>query len=489
MARVLLFVALCSVALLGGCVGADGPDPEAAAASAPLSEATQVILRCDANPILLTLSSDEERAQFRRGCRLFFEETFGGNGRTCGSCHLQELGNGDASDNHLDFTPAHAQRIFAENPAHSLFRPIDSDDGAGADYTTLLDHGLVRIPFVLPPNVTVDEVDSPLVDVDPVTGRTTVTVLRSTPTVENMLFEESLMWDGRFGSDLQLQATEAVLTHFEPGRLPTEDETGDIAFFQEQQFSNHPLRRWANGGPAPTLPDVPAWRTGPEWDSIRRGRNFFVTTPIAPDAPVRGGHCATCHSGPMLDTTNEFNPVQPPGQNITNNFVSETNSPTPRFPPGSRVGINLPELTYHITLQYDLVAPPGLPVPIPPGAVVFPAGTVFTLRSSDPGRILATGDPCELPLSCILSSNPPSGTFGTSSFFRISSLWGAADSAPYFHDNSADSLEDVMEVYRLLFLVTALGTGNPAWILSPEEEQDILNYVRYAFRRHPVLLP
>lgn len=487
MARVLLLAVLCPMALCA-CMGAEDAGSVGEAGAALTAEA-QNALRCDTNPILATLSSDTERAQFRRGCHLFFEETFDGNGRTCGSCHLQELANGDASDNHFDFTPAHAQRIFASDPANPLFRPIDSDDGSGADYTTLLTHGLARIPFTLPSNVTVDETSSPLVSVDEATGRTTVTVLRSTPSVENMLFEESLMWDGRLGSDLELQASEAVKTHFQPGRLPTEQETADISFFQEQQFTNLAIRRYGNGGAAPTLPQVPARNVGPEWDSIRRGRNFFVSMPVVPGAPVRGGHCATCHSGPMLDTTNEFNPVQFAGDHITNNFVAETNAPSPFFPPGSRVGIELPEHTYHITLQYDLLAPPGLPLPVPPGAVLFPAGTVFTLRSSDPGRILTTGDPCELPAACIINSDPTTGRFGTTSLFRISSLWGAADSAPYFHDNSAESLEEVMEVYRTLFAVTAVGTGNPAWNLSAQEEQDILNYSRWAFQKHAELLP
>lgn len=476
------------IGLLGGCA-AESPDL-AAVADAPLSDRAESVLRCDANPILATLTS-AERAQFKRGCRTFFEETFGGNGRTCGTCHLQELGNRDESDNHFDFTPEHARDLFAHDPTHPLFRPIDSDDGAGEDYGMLLEHGLVRIPFELPPNITVDETDSPFVRVDPETGRTTVTVLRSTPTVENMLFEESLMWDGRFADDLVLQAREAVVTHFEPARLPTDQEAEDLAFFQEQLFSNLALRVHAHGGPAPTLPEVPAHRRGAEWDSIRRGRNFFVSMPVVPGAPVRGGHCATCHSGSMLDTTNEFNPVQRPGDTFNNNFVGETNTPNPAFPPGSRVGIELPELTYRITLQYDFVMPADmpLPLPIPPGAVVFPAGTVFTLRSADPGRILTTGDPCEMPAACLINSDPATGRFGTTSFFRTSSLWGSADSAPYFHDNSAESLEEVLEVYRTLFLVTAFGTNNPAWILSPQEEADILAYMRYAFRRHPALVP
>jgi len=65
----------------------------------------------------------------------------------------------------------------------------------------------------------------------------------------------------------------------------------------------------------------------------------------------------------------------------------------------------------------------------------------------------------------------------------------AADLWPYFHDNSAETLEDVMEVYRTVFLVTAFGTGNNAWMLSPQEEMDIVNYMEFAFRHQPVLLP
>lgn len=485
MARMMGIALLASQLVLTGCAVQTSDDP-AASSTEELSEHAQQVLRCRANPVLATLSQ-AERASFRRGCELFFEETFDGNGRTCGTCHLNELGNHDASDDNLDFTAEDAQRLFDEDPTHPLFRPMDSDDGAGEDYTMLLAHGLVRIPFVLPSNVTVDEVDSPFVNVDPVTGRTTVFVLRSTPSTENMALEESLMWDGRNGDDGAQQAIDAVVTHFQAGRLPTAAEAADLAFFQEQHFTDGALRRFARGGATPTLPEAPR---GSRWDSVRRGREFFVSHEVVPGAPVRGGHCATCHSGPMLDTTNEFNPVAPPGHKLSNNFVSETNMPNPRFGPGARVGIQLPELTYRITAQHDVVMEPGIPLfPIPPGAPIFSAGTVFTVRSSDPGNILTTGEPCDLVAACLINSDPVSGSFGTTSVFRISSLWGSADTAPYFHDNSAESLEEMMDVYRTVFLATAIGTGNPAWMLSPQEEQDVLAYMRFAFTRDRDRLP
>lgn len=473
-----------------GCAQSSNPDTTlASVAVEPLSEAQQNLLRCELNPILLTLPTSAERQQFVRGCRLYFTETFGGNDRTCGTCHLQTLGNGNPLDNNFDFGPADAQALFLTDPGHSFFRSIDSDDGA-SDFTTLLAHGLVRISFVLPPNITVREPNARNVQHNS-DGTTTVFVWRSTPSSENTFFEENLMWDGRELSDLAAQSISAVETHYEPSRFPTTQEAEDMAFFQEQLFTNFSIRTWAAGGSAPGLPQVPEHLTGDHWTSVRRGRNFFVSMPVVPDAPVRGGHCATCHSGSLLNRTNEFNPVQPPGDFFTNNFVSETNSPTPVFPPGTRVGNNLPELTYDIVLTYDFVMPPGVPIPgLPPaGTLLFPAGSVFTMRSSDPGRVLITGDPCEAPLACLINSDPMTGRLGTVSFFRISSLWGSADSGPYFHDNSAATLEDVLAVYRTVFLATALGTGNSAWILSPQEELDIVHYMNFAFYHHPALLP
>jgi cytochrome c peroxidase len=419
--------------------------------------------------------SDGDLVRFLHGRDLFFNETFGGNGRTCSSCHLRR----NIAEN-FDFSPADAQAIFAEDPTNPLFRAIDSDDGAGADYGLLLNHALAHIPLTLPANITVDETSSPLVRHN-ADGTTTVVVFRSTPTVENIALEENIMWDGRFHHSLHDQAIGAVNTHYQPTRQPTDVEANDIGFFQDFAFTQLSTAIFAAGGPAPTLPTVPA---GVSHDSARRGRNFFVSMAVVPGAPVRGGHCATCHSGPMLDTTNAFNPVQQAGQQRTNNFVSEVNAPSPVFPPGTRFGIGLPELTYRITLLHPVFMPDGIPFPIPPGTPLFPPGLTFTVRSSDLGTLYTTGDPCEAPLACLINSDPTTGRLGTVSFFKTPTLWGTADSAPYFHNNSADQLEDVLEHYQTsLFTLTALGTSNPAWLLTEQEEADIVAYMRFAFRR------
>jgi hypothetical protein len=410
-----------------------------------------------------------ELASFLRGRDLFLNETFDGNDRTCSSCHLRRF----IGDN-FDFTPADAQAIFAADPTDPLFRSIDADDGV-MDFTTLRTHGLARIPFVLPPNIIVLEPSGPTLQHN-ADGTTTVFVLRSTPSIENMALEEHIMWDGREGADLAHQAGSAVQTHYQPGRLPTQAEKDDIAFFQQQFFTNLQLRVFAAGGPPPTLPQVPSWLHGPEWDRARAGRRFFVDMPIVASADplLRGGHCATCHSGPMLDTTNSFNPVSPAGlKTNNNNTTSEVNA------------IALPALTYQITAPRDIFFPAGIPpLPFfpPAGTPLFTAGTVFTVHSPDLGNIYTTGDPCPpgAEVFCFISTFLVGGGVPTSqSFFRNSSLWGAGDTAPYFHDNSCGDLECVMAHYQNnIFLPTAFATGNPGWNLSADEQAQIIEYMQ-----------
>lgn len=426
---------LLALPLVSGCdVSAEDGEPPAAA---EVEDESAVAVATDE-------LSFSDVAHFLNGRRLFFQEKFDGNGRACGTCHL-----GKSIHDNLDLAPADVQAAYATDPTGPLFRAIDSDDGESDDFALLLRDATVRIPFTLPANVTVDELDSPNVQVN-ADGTVTVFVRRGVPTIKNAAFEDNLMADGRFGADLEAQAVSAVASHYEPESLPSAGEAADMAFFEEQVFSSIGLGLYANGFSPPSLPPG---RTKSE----RRGREFFVSSgPI--DATHRG-LCATCHSGPLLNTTDAFNPIQPPDQRISNNFVSETNM---------MLGNQNEELTYHVTLQHDVAAPGG--------PVLIPTGTVLTLESSDPGRLLVTGDPCEAPAACLI--NPGS----TVSLFKIPTLWGTARSAPYFHDNSAASFEEVLDVYQFLFAVTAQGIGNPAFVITPQDREDIIAYMSFAFR-------
>lgn len=72
-----------------------------------------------------------------------------------------------------------------------------------------------------------------------------------------------------------------------------------------------------------------------------------------------------------------------------------------------------------------------------------PDGSTTLVRSPDPGRALITGD--------------ASDTAQSLNAFNIPILRGVRRTAPYFHDNSAKTLEDVVRHYATFFtIVTAI---------------------------------
>lgn len=106
--------------LLVGCAAEETPVGEAAAA----------------------LSSDE----LDEGRRLFNHETFGGNGRTCKTCHSPSNGT---------LTLEQIADRFAEDPAGPLFRGDGTDDGAGHGTSRIRADGTILITLPLPHGVTV----------------------------------------------------------------------------------------------------------------------------------------------------------------------------------------------------------------------------------------------------------------------------------------------------------------------------------------------
>jgi cytochrome c peroxidase len=96
-------------------------------------------------------------------------------------------------------------------------------------------------------------------------------------------------------------------------------------------------------------------------------------------------------------------------------------------------------------------------------------GTTTRVSSPDPGRALITGQ---------LSA----GTGDQLNAFKISSLHGAPLTAPYFHDNSAQTLEEVAEHYAKFFaLVTdpdGPGPAEPQLVLTEQDQADIVAFLR-----------
>lgn len=346
---------------------------------------------------------------------LFEHETFGGNGRTCSTCHGSATGT---------VSPADAKARYAANHNDPLFVGDGSDDGAGHGVTRMLADATFLITLPLPPNVHLAN--------DPTA--TTVTVRRGSPsTLNTPALDPVLMYDGREPS-LEDQALHAIQGHAAATVAPTQQQLERIADFEQTDdfFSSHALRHYAHGGPAPVLPSGTTARE-------KRGRKFFDSVPLGP-GNSKQGICAICHSGPMLNEVNNFNPL-----------------PVPPFfvKPGTRFqSVLVSEFNEANNPIYDFV-------------ISNPNGTTTTVSSPDPGISLINGDFVGFP-------------FGTFSNFKIPTLWGVAHTAPYFHDASAKSLEDLMKHYATFFeFATAPNIdGDPSIILTPGDQADIISFLK-----------
>ena len=148
-----------------------------------------------------------------RNRRLFTTETFGGNGRTCLTCHSFDTGT---------VSPEDALDRYQKNPRDPLFLFDGSDDGQGHGVSRMLKDATVLIEISLPPNVSLAD--------DP-TARS-VTLRRGIPTTLNTPpLDPVLMLDGR-EPNLPTQALHAIQAHFQPTILPTQPDLLGISQFE-----------------------------------------------------------------------------------------------------------------------------------------------------------------------------------------------------------------------------------------------------------------
>jgi hypothetical protein len=392
------FNKLCSVALLFSVIGCDR-SPRAETSSLQVGDVQLPDVKGD---------------QFVAGRRLFENETFGGNGRTCLTCHSRQTGT---------LNPEEIQSLYNRDPHDPLFLADGSDDGAGNGVTRILRDATILITLSLPPNVYLAD--------DPSTR--TVTLRHGIPTTLNTpALDPVLMYDGR-EPNLAHQALGAINAHDQATIEPTNDQLELIASFEQtnQFFSSPELYRYAQGALPPTLPEG---RT----ESEKRGRRFLEDVPFDPITGV--GACALCHSGPMLNQVNAFNPL-----------------PVPPFfvPQGTR---------FQSILSAELL-PNGDPVHT--YVITQPDGSTFSVTTSDPGRALQDGEWQGFP-------------FGHLAQFKIPTLWGISRTAPYFHNCSARTLEDVLAHYTTFFAIAvpaAIPGANPL-ILSEQDQADIIAYLK-----------
>jgi cytochrome c peroxidase len=345
--------------------------------------------------------------QILEGKRLFEQATFGGNGRTCRTCHSESTGT---------VSPEDAQKRFKQNPNDPLFVHDGSDDGLGGGVSRMLADATILMTIPLPANVYLAD--------DP--SARTVVLRRGIPTTLNTpALDGVLMLDGRQPS-LEDQAAGAIQDHAQ-GVIPSFADRQAIAAFQKTDafFSSPALRRFALE--TALAPELPAGNTASE----KRGRRFFEDVPPDPSAGFRPGLCAHCHSGPLLNMTNQF----------ATDFIGAP------IPAGQRfISVGVSEFKDPSEQRTFVFVKNGVETPI---------------VTSDPGRALITG----------VIDDPQLANLNA---FKISALRGIRRTAPYFHDNSAKTLEDVARHYARFF---AFVTGGGLQ-LTPQEQADIVAYMK-----------
>jgi cytochrome c peroxidase len=316
------------------------------------------------NVVLSRAPDQAELAVELKGKKLFEKETFGGNGRTCRTCHSKFTGTLGLAD---------VQQIIDKADPDDAFLIGDALDDDGVGTTRVQTHATIRMTIPLPPWVTMGD--------DP--GATHVTVFRGIPTTRNTpALDPILLHDGRAPS-LQEQAFGAIHDHYQNTVEPTAAELEAIAEFQrtdEHFFSSNQLRRFAAGGPPPELPPG---------NTPKRGRTFLVDAPFNP--PSKEGICALCHGGPMLNMVNQahsdFGGGRPrPGVRFFNTGVTLVNAPnnpvrTWIINDGVNPVVTVQSPDLGLLLHPTLVLDPSHP-PVPPPFAV-PASS---LRSSSRSR-------------------------------------------------------------------------------------------------------
>jgi cytochrome c peroxidase len=273
-----------------------------------------------------------------------------------------------------------------------------------------------------------------------------VVLNRGIPSVYNVSLDGNLMTDGRENADLQSQARDAIATHSEPGRPPTSQQLAAIETFEQSLFSNAAIPRAFRDG---DILRIPLGRT----ESEQRGREF-----LNPDRA-----CGLCHSGVLLNRTSGRHPHA-----ISFDFGSSLVGQEPDNPNPKHDWCWVDAATGRVVPGASGSERPFDRPTADPGAAALPGFRIFVTLDDRLDSI----PNAELP---DLVGGPP---------FKIPMLWGVASTAPYFHDNSAKTLEDVVDQYNFLFehspeLAAAAGCDSTRpECLNDQDKTDIAAYLR-----------
>ncbi|AKQ64585.1 hypothetical protein A176_001497 [Myxococcus hansupus] len=444
-------------------------------------------------------TTESQAAHLRRvaeGKRLFSEALPHTNGRTCATCHVL--------DDALALSPANVAARLATQPDDPLFHRLDAD-APDAEVLTFenLKRGLVRVTLPLPANMDVIDAEGNVVT----PADRNISVWRAVPSIADTAISGPFQFDGR-AATLEEQAQVAITSHSEGGTVEP-SVLRRIADFQRSEFTSGRAFFVAGlldlGVPLDRIPTPEdfMWLSPQE----QRGRDVYKRA------------CEGCHGGaatnkmvhPVLhQQLAATGPVLKPDGNLV--FRRDpVAGPVPLQAPRANsqfVNVGFSLFTYlgqlgqfpaynasallpryrfrfytDATRQQAVTELPPVPVtasgdPMDPTPALDANGlpivgpTFFPQWfSTDPGRALITGNPEDFEA------------------FDMPALRGIAKTAPYFHDNAFETLEEVVDAYSQLVLpaLPALGLppvqpsetpGGDLESLSPAEKKNLLRFLQ-----------
>ncbi len=426
-----------------------------------------------------------------------FDTAFAGtNGRACATCHVRE--------NHTALTPAHVTALLAASPTDPLFNRIDADDPLATEPTyEHLKKGLVRVVLNLPANMDLIDFEGNVV-----TGPDrTIAVWRAVPSVENTAISAPYQYDGRRAT-LQAQAQGATIDHSQGGQVSGRDLDA-IAEFQQEQFSSNRARKvakkLAHGVPVEEI-KRPELHMDDLTPAQARGRDVYDVA------------CEACHGGATtLQIVNRqvhdlaFVKLKPDGNVLFDTTVQPPRAVLLPEPNNEFLNVGFGNISYLGQIYGDLFGPRfNASVPLPQYRYRFYTDGTRTVKQVDlpPVPVTVSGSPFDLQaaldengapivgpnfLPQLFSTDPgraaTTGNPADFEAFDMPQLRGIANTAPYFHDNSAETLRDVVDLYSRFILSFFAPLNLPAVnppenggffpeSLTPQQKQDLLEFLQ-----------
>jgi len=431
------------------------------------------------------LAADKSNNQVFLGNLLFDLPAAGGNGRACATCHID--------DDNFVLTPEYIASLPSTDP---LFKRIDADDPNAINPTyNHLREGLIRVVLPLANNLDVIDANGNVIT----NADRTISVWRGVPTIENTALTAPYQYDGR-APTFREQAAGALQAHAQvPFKYPN-NVLDLFGKFEETIFSSNKIRNVAkqlNAGNQPVNPDL----TGhfPPGSDEAAGQALFAQA------------CALCHGGARGNQVTSqaahdqtFFAINPDGTP-----VFDQNGPVLLGTHQDDVFMNIGTSVFSYLTQPGTGPVLGLPGPFTAFTYIdqFPDHNTLDLPHyrirfyTDASRTTKVVDLPPLPTQGLSPSFAPqaysvdpgrciiSGDPADYESFKAPQLRGLANTAPYFHDGSMKTLEDVVEFYsaRVFVFVPAAGlppinptlsVGGVPEALSPLQKQQLVKFLK-----------